>query len=112
MVFAPDYVRETFLEEVEQGSGEAAPGTLHYLSWVHDPDPSDCTYQVDTAYLLRRKGVDGDVRIAHERQSEGLFRRGRWLRELERQGFEARCVAFEHSEEPPDERIMVAVKRS
>ena len=112
VVFAPDYVRETFLEEVEQGSGVATPGTLQYLSWVHDPDPNDCTYQVDTTYLLRQNGSDGEVRAAHERQIEGLFGREQWLRELGRQGFEARCVAFEHPEEPPEERIMVGVRRS
>lgn len=111
VVFAPDYVRETFVEEVEQGSGEAEAGTLHYLSWAHDPDPEDCTYQVDTTYLLREGGGSGEVRIAHDRQLEGLFGRERWLRELGALGFEARCVPFEHSEEPPDERIMVAVRR-
>jgi trans-aconitate methyltransferase len=73
----PDFVRETFTEGTEEGGHDATDGRgLRYLEWRWDPDPSDDTYVVDYAFLLRDSG--GDVRIVHDRHVEGLFTRARW----------------------------------
>ena len=65
---------------------------LRYLEWTSDPDPTDTTYVVDYAYLLRTP--DGAVRVEHDRHVEGLFSRADWLRLLAEAGFEAACRAL------------------
>lgn len=109
-VLAPDYVRETFQLGTDHGgedSPEAAAGrpgrALRYLEWVTDPDPSDSTYQVDYALLLR--DIDGSVEVRHDQQVEGLFPRQRWLDLLAEVGFEASSIV------DPDDRILFVGRR-
>ncbi len=117
VLFAPDYVRETFRPGTSSGGcderpssgagvsrattdadGEPPPpdrdGTyprgLRYLEWVWDPDPRDTEYLVDFAFLLRER--DGSVRAVQDRHMEGLFARDRWLDLLTGVGFVARSV--------------------
>ncbi len=96
-LFAPDHLRETFEPGTEEG-GEDDPHTgrgLRYLAWVYDPDPSDTTYVVDYAYLLRE--ASGEVRAVHDRHVEGLFTRDEWLRWIAEAGFEVERVRIEHA---------------
>jgi SAM-dependent methyltransferase len=100
-LFMPDYLRELFSPGTEHGGADGDDGrALRYLEWVYDPDPSDTSYQVDYAFLLRE--ADGSTRVAHDRHVEGLFPRDRWLQLLADAGFEARVAPFEHSELEPD----------
>ena len=97
VLFAPDFVRETFREDTEEGGHESDDGrALHYLAWCQDPDPDDSTYQVDYAFLLR--DTDGQVTSMHQQHLEGLFSRDDWLRWLGEVGFEAWVVPLEHSD--------------
>lgn len=106
-IFAPDFVRENFRPATEHGGSDAHGRGLRYLEWTWDPDPSDTTYLVDYALMLR--GGDGVVRVEHDRHVEGLFARETWLRLLSDAGFEARCLPFEHSAlEPGSHEIFVA----
>jgi SAM-dependent methyltransferase len=74
----PDFVRETFVPGTDHGGHDAEDGRgLRYLEWAWDPDPSDDTYLVDYAFLLRTG--DGSVTVAHDRHVEGLFARAQWL---------------------------------
>jgi SAM-dependent methyltransferase len=74
----PDFVRETFVPGTDHGGHDAEDGRgLRYLEWAWDPDPSDDTYLVDYAFLLRTG--DGSVTVAHDRHVEGLFSRAQWL---------------------------------
>jgi SAM-dependent methyltransferase len=74
----PDFVRETFVPGTDHGGHDAEDGRgLRYLEWAWDPDPSDDTYLVDYAFLLRTS--DGSVTVAHDRHVEGLFSRVQWL---------------------------------
>ena len=50
---------------------------LRYIEWSWDPDPTDHTYVVDYAFLLRE--ADGSVSVFHDRHVEGLFARAEWL---------------------------------
>jgi hypothetical protein len=91
-VFVPDHIRETFAPGTDHGGhdgpvpGDGRPGrALRYLEWVTDPDPSDSTYQVDYAVLLR--AADGSVDVRHDRHIEGLFARQTWLDLLTEVGF-------------------------
>jgi hypothetical protein len=78
VVVLPDHVRETFAPATDHGGHDAADGRgLRYLEWTWDPDPGDCTYIVDYAFLLRT--ADGRITVAHDRHIEGLFARSEWL---------------------------------
>ena len=108
-LFAPDFVRENFRSSTDHGGSDEGSRGLRYLEWTWDPDPSDTTYVVDYAYLLRTP--DGAVRVEHDRHVEGLFARADWIRLLSEAGFEAQSVPFEHSDlEPLSHEVFVATK--
>jgi SAM-dependent methyltransferase len=94
-VFAPDFVKENFFEGTDIGGEDGDDRALRYLEWTHDPDPTDTSYMVDFAYMLKE---GGSVRVEHDRHIEGLFERRTWLELLEAQGFDARAVPFEDSD--------------
>jgi trans-aconitate methyltransferase len=108
-VFAPDYVRETFMPSTEHGGNDVDGRGLRYLEWVWDPDPSDCVYLADYAYLLRER--DGSIRAVSDRHVEGLFTRDEWLGWLEAAGFQPKVVPFDHSELPPGQYQLFVAKR-
>jgi SAM-dependent methyltransferase len=86
LLVAPDHVRESFEPGTDHGGSDGPDGRgLRYLEWTWDPDPSDTTYLVDYAYLLRER--DGSVTAEHDRHLEGLFPRETWLRLLAEAGF-------------------------
>lgn len=96
-VFAPDYTKETFRPGTDDGGHDGEDGrSLRYLEWIWDPDPSDTTYVVDYAFLLR--SPDGGVHVDHEQHREGVFPRETWLRLLAEVGFEPGRVPFTHTE--------------
>jgi SAM-dependent methyltransferase len=108
VLFAPDYVRETFRAATEHGGHDGQDRGLRYLEWTWDPDPSDTTYTVDYAYVLRLP--DGSVNVEHDRHIEGLFSLADWMRLLTDAGFEASSVPFVHSE-LDDQQFYVFVGR-
>jgi len=87
VVVLPDYVRETFTANTEEGGEDGDDGRgFRYLAWCWDPDPDDQTYTVDYAFLLRN--ADGTVTVEHDRHIEGLFPRADWLRWFGEAGLE------------------------
>ena len=86
-LFVPDYVRETWRAGTDHGGHDGEGRSLRYLEWTWDPDPTDTTYLVDFAYLLRE--ADGSTGVEHDRHVEGLFARAEWLRWLSGAGFQA-----------------------
>lgn len=109
VLFAPDFVRETFRASTDHGGHDGRASALRYLEWTWDPDPADTTYVVDYAFLLRT--ADGTVRVEHDRHMEGLFSREVWLRLLSEAGFESRVVPFDHSElQPGSLEVFVGVR--
>ena len=89
-LFVPDFLRETFEEGTDQGGGDSERGSVRFLQWIVDPDPTDTTYVVDFAILLR--GPSGDARVAHDRHLLGLFPRARWMSLLREVGFKPGVV--------------------
>ncbi len=88
VVVLPDYVRETFAPGTEEGGHDASDGrSFRYLEWRWDPDPTDDTYLVDYAFMLRDSS--GSVRVVHDRHVEGLYSRARWLGWFEAAGLPA-----------------------
>src|SRR5215471_10069744 len=76
-----------FIHDSTTGDGRS----IRYIEWTFDPDPSDSTYTVDFAYLLRQ--ARGPVRVVHDTHIFGIFPRDTWLRLLKDARFEGRCVA-------------------
>jgi SAM-dependent methyltransferase len=109
-LLAPDYVIETFRVKTSHGGHDATKRSLRYLQWTWDPDPSDDTYTVDYALLLRE--ADGSIEVRHDRHVEGLFAESVWLRVLEESGFAADALRFRHSESPGESVVFVGVKES
>src|SRR4030095_10132339 len=72
----PDFTSESFTPSTEHGGHDGKDRALRYMEWVWDPDPTDTTYLVDYAYLLRN---GEDTRVVHDRHVEGLFSRNAWL---------------------------------
>jgi SAM-dependent methyltransferase len=95
VLLAPDHVRESFREITSHGGTNGDQEALRYLEWTYDPDPSDSTYTVEYAYLLRDE--DGNVRVEHDRHVEGLFSREVWTRLMAEAGFEPQRVSFPQS---------------
>jgi SAM-dependent methyltransferase len=105
-LFAPDYVVEHFRPGTDHGGHDGAGRALRYLEWVWDPDPSDTWYYADYTFALREP--DGAVHVAFDRHVEGLFPCARWLALLDKAGFDARAVPFEHSELEPGSALVFA----
>jgi len=110
VLLAPDHVRENFHPpETEHGGEDGETASMRWVAWVTDPDPSDSTYLVDYAYLLR--AADGTVRVEHDQHVEGLFTRAEWLQAMTDAGFEARMVPCPHSDlEPGSYEVFVGVR--
>src|SRR2546421_9799983 len=103
-LFAPDHVRDKFAPYTDHGGHDAEDGRgLRYLEWTWDPDPSDDTYTVDFAYLLREGNKP--VRVVHDQHVFGIFPREVWLRLFREAGFDPRVVA-----DPWDREVFVGRK--
>jgi SAM-dependent methyltransferase len=93
VLFMPDVIQETFVSLTTHGGHDGAAGDdrrIRYIEWTFDPNPSDTTYTVDFAYLLREGR--GPVRVVHDTHVFGIFPRRTWLDLLRKAGFEARPV--------------------
>jgi hypothetical protein len=101
VLFAPDYVRETFAPATDHGGADGTERGLRYLEWMTDPDANDTSYVVDYAYLLRE--ADGTMRVEWDRHVEGLFARADWLCLLAEAGFEPQALPPAPSEIGPGE---------
>lgn len=88
-LFVPDCTRDTFHEDAELLAEADERRALRCLAWTWDPDPTDDTYVVDYALLLR----DGATMTAvHDRHVEGVFPRATWLQALASVGFRVQMV--------------------
>jgi SAM-dependent methyltransferase len=99
-VFAPDYVRETFRERTELIAGDQGARALRALEWAWDPDPTDGSYLVEYAFLLREGPA---VRMIHDRHVEGLFPIATWRRVLGAAGYVVGTAARPIDEGAQDE---------
>lgn len=103
-LFVPDFIRERFAPRTSHGGNDAGARGLRYLEWDWDPDPSDETYLVDFAMLLRDE--DGTVRVEHDRHRCGVFARATWLELLEDVGFTAEARVIHVYEEASSEAFL------
>lgn len=115
VLISPDYVKETFKPVTDHGGSDGEGRGLRYLEWTQNPDPDDCTYTVDYAYLM--KDADGSIRVEHDHHVEGLFNEATWLRLLKEAGFDPYALSdsFERINflgyKPLEEIPLIALKK-
>lgn len=98
-LFVPDCLKETFRSQTSCGGHDGDGRAMRYLEWNWDPDPNDCTFVCDFAYMLRE--ADGSIVMDHERHEMGLFSESDWKRILAAAGFEPATVSLDYSDVPP-----------
>lgn len=107
-LFVPDWLTETFHPGTESGGHDGADRSMRYLEWRWDPDPSDETYRMDFAYLLREP--DGSIHAEADRHVCGLFPEATWVALLEDSGFtHARSIDV-HLGDPVGSRAFLAAR--
>lgn len=94
-LFVPDCFKETFSPSTGTGGHDDDGRSLRYLEWTQDPDPSDNTYTVDYAIMLRRAGRP--LRVVEDHHVLGLFERQRWLLICRAAGFEPELRTLPYS---------------
>jgi trans-aconitate methyltransferase len=99
-LFAPDFVRETLRDMTEIIEGQEGGRVMKCLAWTWDPDPSDTTYVVDYAYLLRE---GEEVTAIYDRHVEGMFARATWHRLLSEAGYDVELVSRPFDDQMTDE---------
>jgi ubiquinone/menaquinone biosynthesis C-methylase UbiE len=107
LLVMPDMIKETFVSITTHGGHDSEAGAgraIRYIEWTFDVDPTDSTYTVDFAYLLR-EGKEA-VRVVHDSHVFGLFARDTWLGLLRSAGFESRAVA-----DPWGREVFIGVKK-
>ena len=108
-LFAPDHLQENFQPSTSHGGHDGKERGLRYLEWTSDLDPTDTTYEVAFAFLLREG--DGTVRTAQDQHTLGLFSRAVWLRLLTEIGFHPIPVPFEHPQLEPGKTEVFVCRR-
>ncbi len=105
LLVGPTYTRESFVNhQVEHDQRHCGDLTLTYLSYIHDPDPSDSTFEMVLS-IIHNSG--GQVRLIEDRHRCGLFTLDRWRAMLDGSGFDAELV----TDDLPW-TLFVAIKRS
>lgn len=103
-MFVPDFVRESFESDTEEGGADDEERSLRYLEWTFDPDPTDSTYTSHYVFMLR-EGDSGDVLVEHDPHVCGLFPRDLWLSLLTDAGFKPNRLVDDYGRD-----VFVAVK--
>jgi trans-aconitate methyltransferase len=107
LLVMPDVVKETFVSLTTHGGHDSTTGdgrAIRYIEWTFDADPSDTTYTVDFAYMLRERAKP--VRVVHDTHIFGIFPRETWLNLLGSVGFEPQAAA-----DPWGREVFVGRKR-
>jgi SAM-dependent methyltransferase len=108
LLVMPDVVKETFVSLTTHGGHDSKTGdgrAIRYIEWTFDTDPSDTTYTVDFAYLLRE--ANQPLRAVHDTHVFGIFSRETWRALLHSAGFAPRMVT-----DPWGREVFVAKKLS
>ena len=105
LLVAPTYVRETFTaHQAEHDQRADDTRTVTYLSYVHDPDPSDTTFELILSCIIHEHEVAG---IEHDRHTCGLFDHATWDRTLRDAGFGV--TMHEPADDEPDWLLFVGI---
>lgn len=121
LLFAPTYTQETFTDGDVADDGTTIPGIagdeeLTYFTFVHDPDPSDSTFEMILLYLLRDPATR-QVQTIEDRHTCGLFSIEAWQQLAQRAGLEVEALAENRDDEadanePSAWSVLFRAKRS
>ncbi|MEZ6189839.1 MAG: class I SAM-dependent methyltransferase [Phycisphaerales bacterium] len=99
-VIAPTYTRETFVDgDVADDGTSTDSEELTYFTYIHDPDPSDDTFEMILLYLIRDMQTR-KVELVEDRHTCGLFSEEQWVAWMIDAGFEARQLDADTEGEP------------
>ena len=88
LLVAPTYVAESFVDhDVAHDHTTIDDAPLTYFSYVHDPDPSDTTFEMILLYLLS-DAITHQVQVIEDRHTCGLFSTDTWMSLLQGAGFD------------------------
>lgn len=105
LVLAPDYVRETFEPESEEGGVDDGERALRYVAFVNPAEGEG--YSVDYVYVT--KAGAAPPQVYQERHHEGLYSRAEWAAALAAAGFtRTGPSAWRHSEVDRELDVFVA----
>ena len=105
LVVSPDYVRETFSPESEEGGVDDGDRTLRYVAFVNPADGDG--YSVDYVYVT--KDGAAEPQVYQERHREGLYSRAEWGAALAAAGFQRiGPTSWRHSEVDRELDVFVA----
>jgi hypothetical protein len=107
-LFAPDYVRERFKENVTLLSADDGSRSLRGVEWAWDPDSSDTRYVVEYALLLRDSQA---VSSASDRHDKGLFSIAQWFDTLGSVGYHVTLLEGPLGDDAQTDRVFVCHKR-
>ena len=97
---APTYTREVFVDgDVADDGTTTDSEELTYFTYVHDPDPSDDTFEMILLYLIRNMETR-EVEVVEDRHTCGLFSNAKWLEWMGDAGFDARQEEMELDAQP------------
>ena len=89
---APTYLKETFEDNEVADDGTTIDGDqLTYFTYVHDPDPSDTTFEMILLYLIRDLKTR-KVQLIEDRHTLGLFAYETWTTLMEQAGFNVQPI--------------------
>ncbi len=80
---------------------------ITHVQNLHDPDPTDTTYETSFVYFIRR---GGRLKIETDRHVCGLFPLGTWVRTLRDVGFETRPPEYWQYRETEGYTVIVGLK--
>lgn len=108
-VFVPDATMEIYEPDCDVGGSDGDDGrAVRFMSWTHDPDPTDSWIATEYAFVL--KSSSGSVTTVHETHRSGLFDRATWMRKLAEVGFDARHIVEITDEDHTPRDVFIATR--
>jgi SAM-dependent methyltransferase len=108
LLVAPTYTAETFHDHQTASDQQShGPIVLTYVSYIHDPDPNDTTFEMVLVYVLNERGR---VEVIEDRHTCGLFAESTWTHLLREAGFQVEASSEEGCHGEPYE-LFVATRQ-
>jgi len=103
---APTYTAETFTDRhCETDQHEHGPLTVSFLSYIHDPEPADTTFEMVLVYVIDEAG---DVQVVEDRHNCGLFSEATWTRLIDEAGLNVETVTDDTGGNDVPYRLFIA----
>lgn len=99
-VIAPTYTRENFVDgDVADDGTTTDSEELTYFTYIHDPEPTDDTFEMILLYLIRDTETR-TVEVVEDRHTCGLFSNEQWVQWMTDAGMHAELRETDVDEVP------------